>query len=232
MIGSPGCRLIREALGVYVLGAIDPAERAMVDDHLAVCPECREELASLAPLPALLRRVSVAEAERLTIAGAADESEPPAEVFTGLMERAHAVKRARRWRGLAAAAAVIVLALGGGVAVASGLAHHSAGSSVSGQWQTVSGTNASTGVHLTVAYERQTWGTQMKVTISGEGLRPGLVCQFEVENTAGQSWEAGSWLVPTHGGPDWYPATTWLSTRDLHGFKLMGNGRVLAQVAT
>ncbi len=51
MTGSADCRDIRHALGVYVLGAIDPAERATVDAHLSTCPECREELAGLAGLP-------------------------------------------------------------------------------------------------------------------------------------------------------------------------------------
>src|SRR5579859_8242284 len=74
MNGMAGCREIRQALGVYVLGAIDPAERTRVDEHLATCHECREELASLAGLPAMLRKVPVVEAERL----AAAEAEPGA----------------------------------------------------------------------------------------------------------------------------------------------------------
>ena len=65
MTGSADCRDIRHALGVYVLGAIDPAERSMVDAHLSTCPECREELAGLASLPALLRRIPVGEAQQL-----------------------------------------------------------------------------------------------------------------------------------------------------------------------
>ena len=64
-MGSPGCREIRQLLGVYVVGAIDPAERAIVDGHLSVCSECRAELGGLAGLPALLSRVPVADAERM-----------------------------------------------------------------------------------------------------------------------------------------------------------------------
>ena len=62
MTGMSSCREIRQALGVYVLGAIDPAERAQVDEHLATCPDCREELASLAGLPAMLRKVQIGRA--------------------------------------------------------------------------------------------------------------------------------------------------------------------------
>ena len=48
------CQEARIALGVYVLGAIDPAERALVDAHLATCEACQAELAEFADLPALL----------------------------------------------------------------------------------------------------------------------------------------------------------------------------------
>ena len=47
------CTDARPSLGVYVLGAIDPAERALVDAHLVTCRDCRDELAGLAGLPAL-----------------------------------------------------------------------------------------------------------------------------------------------------------------------------------
>ena len=59
------CPEARVSLGVYVLGAIDPAERALVDAHLATCRDCRDELAGLAGLPALLARVSAEEAVAL-----------------------------------------------------------------------------------------------------------------------------------------------------------------------
>ena len=56
------CPEARVSLGVYVLGAIDPADRALVDAHLTTCRDCRDELAGLAGLPALLSRVSAEEA--------------------------------------------------------------------------------------------------------------------------------------------------------------------------
>jgi anti-sigma factor RsiW len=55
------CADARRELGVYVLGAIEPADRAVLERHLGGCPRCRAELASLAGLPALLRRVPEAE---------------------------------------------------------------------------------------------------------------------------------------------------------------------------
>ena len=59
------CTEARLSLGVYVLGAIDPAERSLVDAHLLTCQECRDELADLAGLPALLARVNPDEISRI-----------------------------------------------------------------------------------------------------------------------------------------------------------------------
>ena len=65
---GPECREMRQLLGVYVVGAIDPAERTMVDEHLGHCADCRDELAGLAGLPAMLSRVPAADVERLSLA--------------------------------------------------------------------------------------------------------------------------------------------------------------------
>jgi anti-sigma factor RsiW len=121
MNNMTSCLHVRQSLGVYVVGAIDPAERTMVDLHLAGCPDCREELAGLAGLPALLGRVPVAEAAQ--IAGFPPERTGPSlpphagpaeeEILTPLLARVAQRRRASRWRNLAAAAAVALIAAGG-----------------------------------------------------------------------------------------------------------------------
>src|ERR1035438_9287145 len=63
--GAGGCGEIRYALGVYLLGAIGPADRSAVSSHLAGCADCREVLARLAGLPGLLGSVSADDAARL-----------------------------------------------------------------------------------------------------------------------------------------------------------------------
>jgi anti-sigma factor RsiW len=57
--GSGECADIRAQLGIYLFGAIAPGDRATVVRHLATCPDCRDELAGLAALPALLLRPPV-----------------------------------------------------------------------------------------------------------------------------------------------------------------------------
>jgi anti-sigma factor RsiW len=49
------------ALGAYVLGALERAERRETEAHLELCPACRAELERLAPLPGLLSRLSEEE---------------------------------------------------------------------------------------------------------------------------------------------------------------------------
>jgi predicted anti-sigma-YlaC factor YlaD len=242
MSSVAGCRDIRHSLGVYVLGAIEPADRALVDDHLAACPDCREELASLAGLPALLRRVPTAEAERLS------ETESAADILydvaadhllPGVLERTARVRRTRRVRELVAAAAVAVLALGAGVAGATVMQ----GTPVAGKppvvghsrvhqagtWELVSATNARTGATLTVKYRPMPWGTTMTATMAG--VAPGTVCQLRVTDFSGHHWVVGGWRVGDYRGrPVWYPASTSLADAHLHTFELVAGGKVLARV--
>src|SRR5690348_7789934 len=109
------CAEARLSLGVYVLGAIDPAERSLVDAHLQTCRECRDELAGLAGLPALLARVNPDEISRITsedtVRTAADDR-PPGELIGTVLDLAAARRRRTRWRFAAAAAAVVAIAGG------------------------------------------------------------------------------------------------------------------------
>jgi hypothetical protein len=237
MSTAASCREIRHSLGVYVLGAIEPGDRAQVDEHLATCTDCREELASLAGLPALLRRVPMAEAERLAVAGQADSatSETPADdLLPPLLARTTRARRVRRWRELAAAAAVAVLALGAGAAGASLLgsgpaAPPAAHGQPSHTWHTVSAVDGHTGATLTVKYASVHWGTIMTVQVSG--IPGGTVCQFQVTDAQGHHMVVGGWRVEYQGRPAWYPASTSLTDTNLRSFQVTAGGKVVASVS-
>jgi anti-sigma factor RsiW len=115
------CAEARTCLGVYVLGAIDPAERTLADAHLATCRECRDELAGLAGLPALLSRVSAEEAAALAVDGslpaAADGAPDPRPGLPAAVLSVAAARRRRRFRdigiGIAAALVIAAGAVGG-----------------------------------------------------------------------------------------------------------------------
>jgi predicted lipoprotein with Yx(FWY)xxD motif len=117
------CAGIRSQLGVYLTGAIAPADRAAVVRHLAACADCRAELAGLAALPALLRRPPVqaaAEDEAAADPDAPGDAEP-----RRLARRTMRRRRRRRWL---LATAVLVLAAAAGA----GWARHLTGPPASG----------------------------------------------------------------------------------------------------
>lgn len=234
MTHSEDCRMIRHSLGAYVLGALDPAERARVDAHLADCPDCREELASLAGLPALLHRVPVAEARMLATEGGQQPlAPPPDELLRSLLARVSGRRRARRWRTLAAAAAAAVFALGAGAAGASALS--SGGSpqplptAAPTAGETVSGTAPSSGIHLTVKYQPASWGTSMAVQVTG--VPAGTVCQFRVTDAAGHSTVAGNWRVSYQDEGAWYPVSTAVNAHSMRSFQVTTGGKVLVSAA-
>jgi predicted lipoprotein with Yx(FWY)xxD motif len=103
--GSGECAGIRAQLGIYVFGAITPADRATVVRHLAACPGCRDELAGLAALPGLLLRPSA-----VLVAFGFDDPGPGPE--KALLDRTLGVvsQQRRRRRRLAALAATALAA--------------------------------------------------------------------------------------------------------------------------
>src|SRR6266568_5422977 len=111
------CAGVRSQLGVYLTGAIAPADRAAVVRHLTACADCRAELAGLAALPALLRRPQAWAAAGGDTAD--DDAGGPGdpergEAQLGRLLRSIAWRRRRRRWLLAAAALVLAAAAGSG----------------------------------------------------------------------------------------------------------------------
>ncbi|WP_433372238.1 anti-sigma factor family protein [Streptosporangium sp. CA-115845] len=99
------CDEVRMSLGVYVLGALEPDERVLVEAHLAECAECAAELAELSGVVTFLGRVSEDDVAQV--------ASPPTAVLERLLSAK--VKRRRITRlMLVLAASVLVVGLGGG----------------------------------------------------------------------------------------------------------------------
>jgi Putative zinc-finger len=220
---GPACREIRQLLGVYVVGAIDPAERALVDAHLTDCGACREELGGLAGLPALLGRVPVAEVEQMGRAddGVPDMLEPPAELLNSLLGRVSAQRRNRRWRSVLTLAAAVAIAAGGTAAVynaAQPSGTHAPAAEV------VRGANAE--LTSEVRYSATPWGgTAMDVAV--KGLPPGVVCQFWIRTTTGGWAVSDSWTTPPGYGQHWYSVSSHVNAAQVNGFRITSGGKTL-----
>jgi hypothetical protein len=229
MTGLTDCGEIRYALGVYIVGAIDPAERATVDAHLSHCPDCREELAGLAGLPALLGRVPKEDAERLAL-GTEELEEPPAELLDSLLAQVSSRRRARRWRGIAAAAAAAVIAVGGGIVGGAVIAHNHGQGSGSGYVSYLArGSDPATHVTAAVYYRPEGSGTAMQVQVSG--IKNGTHCVFWVTNASGQHLWTATWTVNGAQDGNWYPARSSVSIANVRGFDITGpNGTVLVTI--
>ncbi|HEX3924980.1 MAG TPA: zf-HC2 domain-containing protein [Streptosporangiaceae bacterium] len=229
MTGLTDCGDIRYALGVYVVGAIEPAERAIVDAHLSQCPDCREELAGLAGLPALLGRVPRDDAERLAL-GPEELEEPPAEMLDSLLRRVSARRRARRWRGITAAAAAAVIAVGGGIAGGALMSHaHTPAQHSSETSYLARGSDRATDVTAAVYYHAAGSGTSMEVQVSG--IPNGTHCVFWVQNAKGQHVWAGAWTVNDTADGNWYDASATTSMSKVRGFDITGaKGKVLVVI--
>jgi hypothetical protein len=234
------CSEARVSLGVYVLGAIDPAERATVDSHLATCRDCRDELAGLASLPALLAKVSTEEAIGLSademlapVLGVEPPGEPPRELLGTVIDLTAARRRRRRFRntGLSVAAAAAVIAAGafGGVRLASGPAQTAQPPQAAapnfdygpgGNWSTATG--AAAGMDGTVMYRQMGWGIQVAARVVG--IPVGTTCEIYVKEADGTQVMAGGWTTDNREGTVWYPASSSVSAKQVRSFVITVSG--------
>jgi hypothetical protein len=225
------CTDARTSLGVYVLGAIDPAERALVDAHLLTCRDCRDELAGLAGLPALLARVNPDEISRITsedTVRAVTDDRPPGELIGTVLDLAAARRRRTGWRFAAAAAAVVAIAGGlfGGLSsitttrtvaipVSPGDTH----------WETVEATSAVTGASASVAYSHELWGDAFQVLV--DHIPVGTTCQLWVVHPNGTRTQVAAWTTASDEGNVWYAGSMPITSEPISSFQITADKKVL-----
>ena len=230
------CAEARVSLGVYVLGAIDPGERGLVDAHLVTCRDCRDELAGLAGLPALLARVNPDEISRIraddTVRPASDD--PPEELLGTVLGLAEARRRRNRWRYLSAAAAVVAIAGGLFAGLSSATSTTVTKTVVAGfpngtaSWDTADATNAATGVTATVAYAHQSWGESFQVLV--DRIPVGTTCQMWVTHPDGTRTEVAAWTTARDEGTVWYAGSMPSTAGSISAFQITAGNRVLLTV--
>jgi anti-sigma factor RsiW len=186
----------RTQLGAYALGALEPAEVAEVDEHLATCAECRAELAELEEMKDFLGEVPP-EAfldgppdggdlllQRTLRAVRESSPEPAVQV--------PAKRRSSRWLMVAAALVVVAGALGGGVALGRSTAPQATSEPAAG-YREVKTTDTVTGATMATTVEPRTGWSWVQVQV--KGLTAGDQCQLLVTDSSGKTWTAGSWVV-------------------------------------
>ncbi len=234
MTSAGECAGIRQALGVYLLGAIGPADRAAVDRHLAGCAGCRDELAGLASLPGRLASVPAADVPRLGQGPRSFLDEMRSEgTIRSLADRTARMRW--RWRRRYLAAALAVAAAAGGVAAAGvatrpglpAVVSAAAGNSAA-VGSTVRGSNPGSGAIATVRYVAHLWGLELRVQISG--IPAGTRCQLWVVGPGGRSAVAGSWTIASYATGTWYPASSPLPATEVRAFVITSGHTTLVTV--
>jgi anti-sigma factor RsiW len=182
-------RILRDQLGVYVLGQSSPAEQEVLRAHLDGCALCRNDVAQLAPVAARLSGLNPTDLQALP----APQKQLRDKVLSQIAdeeERDRLVHLNRRPRGLGIAAA----AAGAAAAVAAAF--------VLG-WQlrpvpppvpleAVAVEVTVTEIEATAGVVPHTWG--MEVKLSGTGFAPGEVYRVTVADEDGGAVPAGQFL--------------------------------------
>jgi hypothetical protein len=182
------------SLGAYVLGALDERERAQVDEHVADCGRCREELEALIPLRSYLARVAAEELETADALSTAPQAPPvpggrlaPLGGASALRARLHDAVRAERRRMVRRRVATVV-ALVAALAIALVAAWPRGGEEPPAR---AVAADARTGVRATVAASSRAWGTELRVRMTGAA--PGERCRLIARARDGRTDVAATW---------------------------------------
>ncbi|GAB3907123.1 zf-HC2 domain-containing protein [Kibdelosporangium lantanae] len=229
------------SLGAYLLGALDPAERSEFEDHIATCPTCKAELVRLAPLPGLLQRLSPedyaaienddefevpdwppdfpAEIELADIDLVADPPpEDPGPARPGWLRRQRVA--------LAAAAAVVLLAMGGFVFLQEDESGPTTIQASPVAWTAV---DPATGVHGRVELTKRGWGTELKLSM--EDVPAGKkICHMIVYGRDGSQEIAGQWAAGAYSALRSAPGSTSIQLADIERIEVTAGGGLLVGI--
>jgi predicted anti-sigma-YlaC factor YlaD len=187
----------------YLLETLTADEQRQVDEHLATCTECRDEVESLKQWTAALSAVP----DEMLLDGPPEDADLLLQRTLRQVRNEDAGRRHRRTAVvMAMAAAVVAVALAGGVWVGRGTATQplaqpttaptTAASTPPGT-RTAEATNPGTGARIRVAVMPAAGWVRVTATVAG--IRAGERCRLEVVGRDGTAVLAGSWLVSPEG---------------------------------
>jgi hypothetical protein len=205
-------------LGAYVLGALDPAERRQVDEHVAGCPACAAELAEFAALPALLGRVRPEDLQAPSVTPSPDLFDRVSAAAAADRRRGPGARTGGRGRRLLLVAAAVLIVVGAGAGITSWLrgSGEETRSVVAGP------------VHMSVTVTEQGDGTALDVSVAGVPARTN--CTLVVVDRDGDRHQAGEWSA-TYEGKAWFKGWSDVDRSEVDDILLLGtDGQELVRV--
>jgi len=152
----------------YVLGSLSSAERREFEDHMGDCKSCRQAVAEISGMPALMSRLSTDDVEAIDERGQPTDAVPPMnpDLLTLLLKKVTWRRRRSRfvaWSTAAAAAAVLVMGIF--VAVQSNSPIPTPVPPAQASAAAIPMTRVTpTSMSATVALDPHAWGTQIAMT--------------------------------------------------------------------
>jgi hypothetical protein len=231
---------LREAIGAYLLGALDPVESDRVAEHLSECSGCRADYGELTELLPLLASVTEDEAingpvqpepavlGRVLRSTAQGERQGPAW-RAGKRAQRHrgegvAGKRPRRVRVALAAAALVIAGAGSGT----GVLLSGGGNAMPGSWSATAVVEAYVGapqITTTVQVEPAAHGSMIQLRM--DRVPAGYSCTMVVVDANGNGANAGTWTANTDG-PFTIPGWSGLSPGSIKSIQItLPNGSTL-----
>jgi anti-sigma-K factor RskA len=186
-MSSETCRVMREYIGAYVLGSLDPDLRAALIAHLDGCAECRAEVAELAPVARFLPLADPLRSGR--------RPHPPDHLGDAIVDRI-AAERAEARRGRFRRASIAGLAAAAVVAAAVVLA----GIIDDSQRTSLELAAVRTQADGNAILEYHRWGTEIRLEVGG--LPREEVYGVWLERADGERVSAGSFWTPEEGDVD------------------------------
>jgi hypothetical protein len=206
--------------GAYVLGALDPDDRAAFEAHLETCPDCAARVNEVQALPGLLAGIDPAEFTD------ASTEPPPQTLLPSLLREARRQHRRQRRLigGLAAVAAACVIALV--------VALWPASTTSPAQRPFVA--VAQSPVSATATLTSKAWGTAIDVHCHYLSGSVGGAWHYELVayDRSGGKHDLGDWALPPDNDID-YQAGTALSPNDISRLEItLPDGTPLLRLKT
>ncbi|GAB3646784.1 anti-sigma factor family protein [Streptomyces sparsus] len=196
-------------VGAYAIGALDSADAARFEEHLAACQRCAFELEELMGLGPLLAEYSHTAPDIPSLT-----PRPSRQLLDGLMSTVAAERRGRKRRRLYLVAAAAALIIGGPLAGAALLGDNSEApptGTVQAMFESGEKINAAdpnTKVDATVSLSSKDWGTEVAVKLANvTGPR---TCGLVAVGKDGTEQTVTTWAVPEDG-------YGWKNPRYYHG---------------